>query len=147
MTSEYSKKQFTLTYPQHLLKPEDLLHFLEDAGFTLDWKELGLTDDDLLALQVMIMAGGKNAPVVRGTGGLRKLRFAPLSWQMGKSGAARVGFVYFPDYWTIYFIIAYSKGEMDNISPAGKKVIRRLIKEAEAELKRIKLLKRPRNQT
>lgn len=144
MASEYSKRNITLKYPQHLVRPEDLLHFLEDPGFTADWKDLQLTDDDLLALQVMLMAGGKNAPVVKETGGLRKVRFAPVSWNAGKRGAARVGFAYFPEFWTIYFIVAYSKGEMDNISPGGKKVIRKLIGAAEAELRRIKLLKRPR---
>lgn len=59
------------------IPPEDLLHFIELKGFERDWSELGLKDSDLTELQLTIMRGGKLAPLVKNTGGLRKLRFAP----------------------------------------------------------------------
>jgi hypothetical protein len=88
-----------LKYPQHALSPEDLLHFIETTVFTKAWEGLGLDDEeDLLALQLLIMSQPKAAPVIPGTGGLRKLRFAPVRWNVGASGAARVCYVHFEEY-------------------------------------------------
>lgn len=124
---------------KHLLQPEDLLHFIELEGFSDDWNDLGLdADQDLLALQMLIMSGGKNAPVVAGTGGLRKLRFAPPRWGSGKSGGVRVGFSYFPQYGIILLILAYRKNERDDLSDAAKAQIKKLIAAAERELHRRK---------
>ncbi len=122
------------------MKPEDLLHFIELSGFEADWKRLGLNDEDLTALQLEIMAGGKESPVVRGTGGLRKLRFAPASWQIGKSGAIRVCFSYFERFGVVLLIVAYGKSERDNLSAKEKSLIRRLLADAERELQ---LLNKP----
>lgn len=62
--------------PSQSFQPDDLLHFIEMEGFWQDWLDLGLGDDELLELQLTIMAGGKYAPLIPGTGGLRKLRFS-----------------------------------------------------------------------
>jgi hypothetical protein len=113
---------------------KDLLHFVEADGFWEDWTALGLNDEDLHALQILIMAGAKSAPVIPGTGGVRKLRFSSERWNVGKSGAVRVCFGYFPEFGIVYLIVAYSKSESDNLSPEGKKMCRRLMKEIEAYL-------------
>src|SRR5438477_11253839 len=65
-------------------------------GFTHLWNAHRLTDDDLAALEAEIMENPGGPPVMRGTGGLRKIRFAPPSFRRGKSGAMRVGFTHFP---------------------------------------------------
>ncbi len=122
----------------HGFNPEDLLHFIEMRGFEDDWERLGLDDDDLLALQIAIMAGGKNAPRIKGTGGLRKLRFAPVKWNAGKSGAARVCFVYFETYGIVLLVVAYGKNEKDELSDEEKKFAQKLIREAEREIQRRK---------
>ena len=81
------KHDVTLIYRAHTCKPEDFLHFVEYPAFSSDWDELGLdVEEDLLALQLMIMANPSGAPVIAGTGGLRKLRFASRRWNCGKSG-------------------------------------------------------------
>ena len=71
------------------LRIADLVDFIEVEGFQDDWAGLGLTDEDLAALQTQILTG-RPAPVVAGAGGLRKLRFAPPTWGKGKRGAVRV---------------------------------------------------------
>lgn len=119
-----------------MLKPDDLLNFIELSGFEHDWKRLGLDDADLTALQLVIMAGGKQAPIVPGTGGLRKLRFAPAAWNTGKRGAVRVCFAYFEKVGIVLLIVAYGKNEKDNLTASEKQVIRQLIADAERELKR-----------
>lgn len=64
---------------------ENLLHFIELSQFSRRWEQLGLDDEeDLAALQVAIMSNPKVGAVIKDTGGLRKLRFAPPRWNTGK---------------------------------------------------------------
>lgn len=137
----FRKKRATLNYPDHQFKPEDILHFIELKQFTKRWKDLELDDEgDLFALQLSIMANPKGAPVIEGTSGLRKMRFAPSRWNCGKSGAARVLYVLFEEFGVVLLALIYGKGEIDSISRAVKKHLNRLIIEIERELKRRKTL-------
>jgi hypothetical protein len=130
-----------LSYPQHEWNPEDLLDFIELPQFTKRWEKLGLDDEeDLTALQLAIMAGPKGWPVIRGTHGLRKLRFTPERWKSGKSGGARILYTYFEAFGIVLLCLVYGKDEVDNISPAVKKYINKLIREVERELQRRKIL-------
>lgn len=43
-------QRHTIVYPEHELKPEDLLNFIELDWFVDSWKDLELTDEDLAAL-------------------------------------------------------------------------------------------------
>src|ERR1700723_3301956 len=98
-----------VAYPSHLFKPEDLLTFIEMKGFASDWSRLGLNDEDLSALQIAIMCAPTKPAVIKDTGGLREIRFAPERWGTGKSGAARVCYAYLQNHGTILLIVAYSK--------------------------------------
>ncbi len=120
-----------------MFRPEDLLHFIETRGFTDTWAGLGLDDADLAALQFTIMRDGRNAPVVQGTDGLRKLRFAPPRWNVGKLGALRVCFVHFEKFGVVLLVLAYAKTAQDNIAATEKKALRALIAEYEQELARL----------
>jgi hypothetical protein len=55
------------------------LSLIQLSAFRSNWKRLKLTDDDLRALESAILADPAGAPIMRGTGGLRKIRFAPAS--------------------------------------------------------------------
>jgi hypothetical protein len=88
---------------------------------------------NLMALQVWIMVNPKGNPVVNGTGGLRKLRFAPARWRTGKRGALRVGHAYLEEYGTVLLIIAHGKNEKDDLTPAERTAISRLIREIERQ--------------
>jgi len=127
------KDKHTLVYPQHAFNPEEWIRFIELKPFASAWKDLGLGDEDQMALEVLIMINPKAAPVVEGTGGLRKLRFAPSRWRTGKRGAARVGYVYLQEYGVVLLVIAYSKDEKDDLTPNEKKAIRSLIQRIENE--------------
>jgi hypothetical protein len=115
------------------LKPEDILTFVELRGFQDDLRRLELTDADLHELQVRIMVQPDAAPVVQGTGGLRKLRFAPSRWNIGKSGAARVCYVYFEQWDLVLLVTLYSKDEQDDIPAAHRAAYRRLIEQIRNE--------------
>ena len=123
-----------MSYRDQQLTPEDYLRFVELDEFRDDWKRLGLDDDDLWTLQMLIMCDPKGPPVIRGTGGLRKVRFAPEGWGTGKRSAARVCYVYFADHWTVLLVAAYGKTEKDDLTNAEKAGIRTYIRQVESWL-------------
>jgi hypothetical protein len=124
---EPSRQRAKLVYLKHQCNPEDLLSFIQMDGFSDDWKRLSLDDDDLLALQVMLMANPKGAPVISATGGLRKLRFAPSSWNKSKSETVRVCYAFFEEAKTVLLVVAYSKSDRDNLTAAEKRAIKNLL--------------------
>ena len=79
--------------------------FVELPIFRSRWKDMGLNDDDLKRLQEELLADPKIGAVMRGTGGVRKMRFA--FEQRGKSGSVRVIYVDFEVYEKIFLITAY----------------------------------------
>jgi hypothetical protein len=100
--------QVTLSYPDHTVKSEDLLDFIELPQFTKCWEKLGLDDEtDLTALQLGIMADPTGGDVIAGTEGLRKLCFAPDRWNIGKGGAARVLYVHFEQFGIVLLCVVY----------------------------------------
>lgn len=116
------------------LDVEDLLDFVELDIFTADWRRLRLDDDDLLELQVSIMLSPKGAPVVSGTGGLRKLRFAPSRWNRGKRGALRIGYAYFDDLKIAALIVVYPKNEKETLDESERTEIKHLLAEMHEQL-------------
>jgi hypothetical protein len=125
------KERRTLIYPDFVFKPEDWLRFVQFNPFVAHWKSLGLADDSLQALEIAIMTAPAAAPIVPGTGGLRKLRFAPPGWHTGKRGALRVCYAYFRDHAVVVLIAAYAKNRKDNLSPAEKTAIKKMLVEIE----------------
>ena len=119
--------EHTVVYHSRHLDPEDLLNFWELDWFYESWKEYELTDEDLAALQILIMCDPKGAPVMSGTNGLRKLRYSPEGWNTGKSHALRVCYVYFEKYGMVLLCLAFRKGVLENISADGKKAVNKAI--------------------
>ena len=64
------------------------------------------------------------APVIRGTGGIRKLRWAGSG--RGKRGGVRAVFYQAgPD--AIYLLTAYAKADREDLTPADTKALTRLV--------------------
>lgn len=61
-----------------------------------------------------LLSNPSGYPVIKGTGGLRKIRFSFEN--EGKSGGVRVCYVDFVVEETIYLITVYPKSEKDNLS-------------------------------
>ena len=102
--------------------------------FDRKWKELGLTDRELKALQEELTINPQKGDLMQGTGGLRKIRVAFEG--RGKSGSARVCYVDFAVYERIYLITAYAKDEKDNLSKAERNEVKKLIHILEATIDR-----------
>lgn len=108
--------------------------FVLTAEFDRQWKNMSLTDDDLRKLEEEILENPKIGAVMKGTGRLRKMRFAFEG--RGKSGSIRVTYVDFTNYATIYLIYAYPKNEKDNLSKEERNEIKKLIDSIEKALDR-----------
>ena len=103
------------------------LTFVQLPRFAGRWAQLRLTDEDLQALEQMLLRNPEAGAVVAGTGGLRKVRFAPPSRHIGKSGAFRVGYAYFRVADAIYLLTIFPKNEQANLTPVEKVEARQLI--------------------
>lgn len=106
--------------------------FVELPLFRNRWEDLGLTDADLVRLQTELLSDPKIGNVMRGTGGVRKMRFA--FEHRGKSGSVRVIYVDFEVYEKIYLLTAYTKNERENLTKEEQNEIRKLITVLEKQL-------------
>lgn len=67
------------------------------------------------------MSGPDRFPVVPGTPGLRKIRFADSRSNRGKRGSYRAYFGYFPDHGIVVLFTLYGKNEKSDLTAAGRK--------------------------
>ena len=74
----------------------------------------------LTFVQTRVFAGD----VMRGTGGVRKIRFAPPSWNTGKRGATRACYVLFTEAEACYFVSIFGKNDKPNLSREEMNVLR-----------------------
>ena len=65
-------------------------------------------------------------PVVSGTGGMRKMRFAAEK-DKGKSGGIRVCYAYFAEYHIVLMMMAYPKNRKDSLSATEKAGIKKYL--------------------
>lgn len=100
--------------------------FIEVPIFSRRWKEIGLGDDALRSLQIMLLKDPESGPVMEGTGGIRKVRF-PIN-RRGKSGSIRVCYTDFAEYEVTYLITAFEKKEQENLTMEEKNVLKKLVK-------------------
>lgn len=100
--------------------------FIEVPSFTKKWESLGLTDKDLQQLQNELLKDPKVGDVIKGTGGLRKIRI-PMDYS-GKRGGGRVLYIDIEYKETIYFINVYTKNEKDDLTEDEKKAFKTIIK-------------------
>ena len=100
--------------------------FIEVPSFTKKWESLGLTDKDLQQLQNELLKDPKVGDVIKGTGGLRKIRI-PMDYS-GKRGGGRVLYIDIEYKETIYFINVYTKNEKDDLTEDEKKAFKAVIK-------------------
>lgn len=105
--------------------------FIEVPLFSRRWKEIGLGDEELLALQIMLLKDPTSGPIIEGTGGIRKVRFAIEN--RGKSSGIRVCYTDFAEFEVIYLITAFEKSEKENLSQEEKNVLKKLVKSLKDE--------------
>lgn len=117
-------------------EPSQLFRFVHFPQFLRDWERLKLDDAALRALEQELLGAPDEAPVIKGTGGLRKLRFTPPGSGRGKRGAYRICFSYFPRYGTVALFIAFGKNERSDLTPTEARAVAEALKGFESELRR-----------
>ena len=102
------------------------MEFIETSTFTRLLEGL-LTDDEYAGLQSVLVENPELGDIIRGGGGIRKLRHA-LSGR-GKSGGVRVIYYWLRDDGQIYMLLIYPKSKKDTLTAQEIAVLRDLVKE------------------
>ncbi len=91
-----------------------------------------LAEDARREMEAAIVAAPEAAPVIRGTGGIRKLRWAGSG--RGKRGGIRTIYFWHASAEAVYMLTAYAKTDRDDLTSADRKALARLV--SDIELKR-----------
>ena len=102
------------------------MEFLETSVFTRSILEL-LPDDAYRKLQLALIASPEAGALIRGGGGIRKLRFALPG--TGKSGRTRIIYYWIRERRQIYMLMAYPKSKKDDLSDKETAILRDIVKE------------------
>lgn len=102
------------------------MRFVETPIFTRVINRL-LDDDDYRSLQIALMLRPDQGPVIRGTRGLRKVRWARPG--AGKSGGFRIIYYWAPAEAVFYMLYAYSKNEQGDLTPSQARLLGQLVQE------------------
>lgn len=102
------------------------MRFVETPIFTKTITRL-LDDEEYRSLQIALMLRPEQGPVIRGAGGLRKVRWAKAG--AGKRGGLRVIYYWAPTESAFYMLYGYSKNEQDDLTPTQARVLGQLVRE------------------
>ncbi len=102
------------------------MEIVETSVFTKQIRSL-LKEDEYRALQEKLVINPLAGAVIRGSGGLRKLRWATEG--RGKSGGIRVIYYYVAADGLIFMLAAYAKVAKDDLTDKEVAALRKLVKE------------------
>ena len=98
--------------------------FIRLPEFEKQCKRIGISEDDIMAIEIVLLDNPASGDLIQETGGIRKLRI-PLP-NTGKSGGARVVYVDFAFYEKIYLLTVYAKSETENLTKAERNKLKSL---------------------
>ena len=97
---------------------------LETHAFTAAILEL-LSDEEYRLLQAVLVARPDSGRLIRGTGGLRKVRWAAKGH--GKRGGVRAIYYWHVAGDRLLMLLAYAKGQQDDLTPRQRAMLRKII--------------------
>jgi len=100
--------------------------FVYTQKFDKEWKKIGLNDDDLCPLELFLLENPEAGRIMRGTGGIRKLRWALPS--RGKSSGIRALYIDFVVSEKICMFDLFIKEEKENLTQTEKNALRQIVK-------------------
>jgi mRNA-degrading endonuclease RelE of RelBE toxin-antitoxin system len=101
--------------------------FIETSIFTRQVLDL-LTDEEYRELQKVLANRPDAGPLIVGSGGLRKIRWAKQG--RGKRGGVRIIYYWAVSPEQILMLFMYPKGERDDLTPAQIKMLKQIVEEA-----------------
>ena len=99
-----------------------IMEFIEPPVFTRLISNL-LTDEEYRILQLELAAHPDQGDIIKGSGGIRKMRFAAK----GKSGGIRVIYYWITARGQIYMLLAYPKSKKDDLSAEERAILCALV--------------------
>ena len=102
------------------------MEFIETPTFTRMLVEL-LTDDEYAGLQCVLLVNPEAGDIVKGGGGIRKLRHALPG--RGKRGGVRVIYYWLRKDGQIYMLLIYPKSKKDTLTARETAILFELVKE------------------
>ena|SRR5688572_18526771 len=102
------------------------MRFIETPIFSKAIDAL-LDEEQFGALQLALLARPDAGALIRGTNGLRKMRWALQGG--GKRSGIRVIYYWDKDSDSIYLLFAYPKSAQDNLTPKQLKALSKLVRE------------------
>ena len=90
-------------------------------------KKLGASASDITAMEDAIARAPESGAVIRGTNGLRKVRFGYGG--RGKSGGGRTIYYVMLDDEVMYLLVAYAKADKEDLTADEKRLFSALIEE------------------
>lgn len=104
----------------------DRVRFIETPLFTAAVRTV-CSEASFRALQLSLVLQPDRGPIIRGSGGLRKLRWAGSG--RGKRGGIRVIYHWYPTEETILLLYLYPKNVAEDLTPSQLRILRRLVEE------------------
>ncbi len=101
------------------------MEFVETPTFTRLVTAL-LSDNEYRGLQNDLLETPDLGDLIRGGGGIRKMRFAAQG--RGKSGGVRVIYYWLKDNHQIYMLVIYPKSQKDTLSDKEVAILAQLVK-------------------
>jgi hypothetical protein len=102
------------------------MRFVETPVFTTAIQR-HLDDERYRQLQIALMLRPEQGAVIRGSGGLRKVRWATPG--AGKRGGLRVIYYWARGDEPFYMVYAYTKSEQGDLTPAQTRQLSRMVRE------------------
>jgi hypothetical protein len=102
------------------------MEFIETPTFTRMVTTL-LSDDEYRELQNELEENPERGDLIKGGGGIRKLRYAAQG--RGKSGGVRVIYYWVKDSHLIYMLVVYPKSKKDDLTDKETAILREFVKE------------------
>lgn len=102
------------------------LVFVETHGFTAALPEYFEDDESYRAFQDHLLQNPTAGSVMRGCGGLRKIRWHDSRRGKGKRGGLRLIYLYFPDLAMLGLVDVYGKNESEDLSASQRGVLSRI---------------------
>jgi hypothetical protein len=102
------------------------MRFVETPVFTVAIQR-HLEDEQYRQLQIALMLRPEQGPVIQGSGGLRKVRWATTGG--GKRGGLRVIYYWAPGDQAFYMVYAYAKSAQGDLTPAQTRQLSRAVRE------------------
>jgi hypothetical protein len=102
------------------------MRFVETPVFTAAIRR-HLDDEGYRQLQIALMLRPDQGPVIRGSGGLRKVRWATPGG--GKRGGLRIIYFWAAAEHVFYMVFAYTKAEQGDLTVAQTRQLSRIVRE------------------